>query len=197
MQLTGIVSQWNEQKGFGFILPDDKSTRIFVHVTGLRNAAHRPRNGDRVGYQLDKQADGKLRAIDVYQLNDPHRAAPVAPPKTRIKRSRQVERKSVRPFALLVVIGVLAGVALWVKQSSFLAESPAIDSSVNQLNDASLNVRVLQPPASPSFQCQSGKSHCSQMSSCAEATFYLQHCPGTIMDGDGDGKPCEDQWCGH
>ncbi|MGB5407725.1 MAG: excalibur calcium-binding domain-containing protein [Thiogranum sp.] len=40
-----------------------------------------------------------------------------------------------------------------------------------------------------------GKTHCSQMSSCKEAKFYLNNCPGTKMDGDGDGVPCESQWC--
>ena len=45
------------------------------------------------------------------------------------------------------------------------------------------------------YSC-SGKIHCSQMTSCAEAKFYLRNCPGTKMDGDGDGIPCESQWCG-
>jgi hypothetical protein len=46
------------------------------------------------------------------------------------------------------------------------------------------------------FQC-SGKIYCSEMSSCAEAKFYLRNCPGTKMDGNNDGIPCEKQWCGH
>jgi hypothetical protein len=33
------------------------------------------------------------------------------------------------------------------------------------------------------------------MTSCAEAKSFLQNCPGTEMDGDGDGIPCESQWC--
>ncbi|MEP7208642.1 MAG: excalibur calcium-binding domain-containing protein [Casimicrobiaceae bacterium] len=33
------------------------------------------------------------------------------------------------------------------------------------------------------------------MTSCAEATYFLNHCPGTKMDGNGDGIPCEKQWC--
>ncbi|MCI5141792.1 MAG: hypothetical protein D3909_08725 [Candidatus Electrothrix sp. ATG1] len=45
------------------------------------------------------------------------------------------------------------------------------------------------------FACQ-GKTRCTQMRSCAEAKFYLRNCPGTKMDGDGDGIPCERQWCG-
>ncbi|MDO9359336.1 MAG: excalibur calcium-binding domain-containing protein [Polaromonas sp.] len=33
------------------------------------------------------------------------------------------------------------------------------------------------------------------MTSCAEATWVLKNCPGTKMDGDGDGIPCEQQLC--
>jgi hypothetical protein len=44
------------------------------------------------------------------------------------------------------------------------------------------------------FRCD-GRTHCSQMSSCAEATWFLEHCPGTEMDGDRDGIPCEKQYC--
>jgi len=46
------------------------------------------------------------------------------------------------------------------------------------------------------FRCDERK-HCSQMSSCEEAEFFLENCPGTKMDGDRDGIPCEDQHCGH
>lgn len=45
-----------------------------------------------------------------------------------------------------------------------------------------------------SFKCD-GRTHCSQMTSCEEATFFLKNCPGVKMDGDNDGVPCENQWC--
>ncbi len=50
------------------------------------------------------------------------------------------------------------------------------------------------PMATSSYRCD-GRKRCSQMSSCAEAKFFLNNCPGAEMDGDGDGIPCEDQWC--
>ena len=53
---------------------------------------------------------------------------------------------------------------------------------------------VISQPAAPSFACD-GRQHCSQMTSCAEATYFLQHCPNTKMDGNHDGIPCEQQWC--
>lgn len=36
-----------------------------------------------------------------------------------------------------------------------------------------------------------GKKYCAQMSSCAEAQFYLTQCGLSHMDGDGDGQACE------
>jgi hypothetical protein len=45
------------------------------------------------------------------------------------------------------------------------------------------------------FHCD-GRTYCSQMTSCAEATYFLRNCPGVKMDGEGDGVPCEKQWCG-
>lgn len=48
--------------------------------------------------------------------------------------------------------------------------------------------------ADGNFQCD-GRTYCSQMTSCAEATYFLRHCPGTKMDGNNDGVPCEKQWC--
>ncbi|WP_296261889.1 excalibur calcium-binding domain-containing protein [Pseudomonas sp. UBA5706] len=48
------------------------------------------------------------------------------------------------------------------------------------------------PPGS--FKCD-GRKYCSQMTSCAEAKYFLKYCPGTKMDGDHNGIPCERQWC--
>lgn len=44
------------------------------------------------------------------------------------------------------------------------------------------------------FRCD-GRRYCSQMKSCDEAKYFLRNCPGTEMDGDKNGIPCEKQWC--
>ena len=54
-------------------------------------------------------------------------------------------------------------------------------------------------PAAPfsavsQYKCD-GRIHCSQMTSCEEATYFLRNCPGVKMDGNNDGVPCEQQWC--
>ncbi len=51
------------------------------------------------------------------------------------------------------------------------------------------------PPAAPTspsdaFTC-GGKRTCREMTSCAEARFYLNSCGLSRLDGDHDGTPCE------
>jgi len=58
---------------------------------------------------------------------------------------------------------------------------------------------VIKPPSSGNYKCD-GRTHCSQMTSCEEATFFINNCPNTKMDGgrageQPDGVPCESQWC--
>ena len=55
-------------------------------------------------------------------------------------------------------------------------------------------VKPVLTSSASSFTCD-GRKHCSQMTSCAEATYFIQHCPNTKMDGNNDGIPCEQQWC--
>ena len=50
--------------------------------------------------------------------------------------------------------------------------------------------------SAPQTACD-GRTTCPQMRSCEEAKYFIQHCPNTSMDGDRDGIPCEEQWCGH
>lgn len=58
-------------------------------------------------------------------------------------------------------------------------------------------ITAAAPLSSPgySFKCD-GRIYCSQMTSCAEAKYFLRNCPGARMDGDRNGIPCEQQWCG-
>ena len=44
------------------------------------------------------------------------------------------------------------------------------------------------------YECD-GRTRCGRMTSCEEATWFINNCPGMEMDGDHDGIPCESQWC--
>jgi hypothetical protein len=65
---------------------------------------------------------------------------------------------------------------------------------VTPRNSLSSGISMPVVPASSPYTCD-GRTRCPQMSSCDEATYFINHCPNTTMDGDGDGVPCESQWC--
>ena len=76
----------------------------------------------------------------------------------------------------------------------------AASASVTGTTKAEATPKPAAPPAMPQSEIKSGfrcdgRKYCSQMTSCAEAKYFLSHCPGVKMDGDGNRVPCERQWC--
>ena len=51
---TGTVKFYNDQKGYGFIAPDDGSKDVFVHATALERAGiNGLAEGQKVSYETD------------------------------------------------------------------------------------------------------------------------------------------------
>jgi cold shock protein len=62
---TGTVKWFSDQKGFGFITPDDGSKDLFVHHTALVGIGLRPlTEGKKVTYTAEAGDKGP-RAVDV------------------------------------------------------------------------------------------------------------------------------------
>ena len=57
----GTVKFFNDTKGFGFIVPDDGGSDIFVHANGLIDDI---REGDKVSYEVEEWRKG-MNAVDV------------------------------------------------------------------------------------------------------------------------------------
>ena len=53
---TGTVKFFNEEKGFGFITPDDGGQDLFVHVTGI--ASGTLRDEEKVNYEVGEGRKG-------------------------------------------------------------------------------------------------------------------------------------------
>jgi cold shock CspA family protein len=60
--MHGKIVTWNDDRGFGFIQPDDQSGEVFFHISAVRNAARRPQQGDRVAFDTTRDKSGRLKA---------------------------------------------------------------------------------------------------------------------------------------
>jgi cold shock CspA family protein len=193
----GILKRWDDEKGFGFIQTEDGGADIFLHISSIKRTERRPVIGDTVYFDQALDEKGRLRAAHA-SLEDnksvfnertegrrtSHRAGTASAAKR--PRSRPASRANFFANGVNLVL-IMAGIGLFSfaydkLQSSEAVEKPAAEIGIEDI--------------APKFEC-AGKTRCREMTSCEEAMFYLANCPGTLADGDRDGKPCEDQWCGH
>jgi len=61
MELRGTLKSWNDEKGFGFIVPQAGGSQVFVHVSAMRGE-RRPRPGDTVLYTMSSEPSERPRA---------------------------------------------------------------------------------------------------------------------------------------
>ena len=65
MRSKGKITSWNDDKGFGFILPDEGGRRIFVHIKSFENHNRRPEINQVVTYTLSSDKQGRPCAVRV------------------------------------------------------------------------------------------------------------------------------------
>ncbi|MCU8030365.1 excalibur calcium-binding domain-containing protein [Shewanella sp. SM73] len=204
----GVLVRWNDEKGFGFIQPEKNAAQdVFIHISVLKKMARKPIVGDSILYQTEVQNDGKRKAV-IASIEGVAVVAASATPRSHshvqsrnetfnFNNKDKAHHHNSRKSSFNTIIPLLIIVAIVIfgfKQYQEFNEAPAIDE-VPVLTNEDIKRMPIYETATPRFQCEAGKTHCSHMSSCAEATFYIQHCPNTQMDGDDDGIPCERQWC--
>ena len=175
MRFDGKLEKWNDDRAFGFITPSHGGDPIFVHVSAFQLDSRLPKIGEALTFEVEIAADGKKSAVNVQR------------PQSAEQRQRPTERGSRTGSLLLSVALVVALLGVGVYSYSRYA------ARTQRSLEASPAPASVQSGAQ--FKCD-GRKYCSQMTSCEEATFFLKNCPGTQMDGDGNGIPCEKQWCG-
>jgi hypothetical protein len=100
----------------------------------------------------------------------------------------------MQKLILIAFVGLIA----WYGYNKYQAQTgiESVRQSKSQTpQDPPRSIVQKEPIRNTAFSCD-GRTHCSQMTSCAEATYFLKNCPNVVMDGDNDGVPCERQWCG-
>lgn len=64
MRQQGTLTDWNDDRGFGFVVPADGGPRAFAHISAFPRG-RRPEVGDVVSYLPGQDEQGRLRAGDV------------------------------------------------------------------------------------------------------------------------------------
>lgn len=60
---TGVITEWNEAKGYGFV--DDGKQRVFAHIRDFTERPHNPHPGDKVTYTLGTDRQGRTCAQSI------------------------------------------------------------------------------------------------------------------------------------
>lgn len=202
----GRLKKWNDEKGFGFIQPENSDEDIFFHISAMPKSERRPLVGDRVHFNVVSDEYGRRKAVSVsidgvksvfversFGQRDTRHQQPKMRPNSPVRTAAgyKPNKTGHRLLANVVAITVLAAVIWSISNKTDLRSDRSLPVA-EVIKQSNLN----EPTIVSRFKCE-GKTRCNQMTSCDEAMFYLKHCPGSLTDGDGDGLPCEDQWCGH
>lgn len=198
LRYEGKLKRWNAERGFGFITAADGGQDIFVHVSAFARNGRLPTEGEALTFEVEPDRNGKRSAVGVRRPGDPAReAGPRHPEPHRLRNHlpNHVKHSSSRDtspgFFGKLLGGLLVCALAWYGYSHYTARAAKFGS---ELPAPPANLFTAKLPVPPDFKCD-GRNTCSQMTSCREATLFLQNCPGTQMDGNGDGVPCEQQWC--
>lgn len=180
MRFDGTLASWDDDSGYGFIRPAKGGQDIFAHISAFPRDGVRPAAGEFVSFEVELNADGKKRAKAIMR---PRRTAPA-----RLPGKLPGPRFPARAAALLLIV---IAVAFSYRARAPAPASPAAGAPLE--NAASVEaVEAVEAAPLARFQCDE-RRYCSQMTSCDEAEYFLQNCPGVEMDGNRDGEPCERQ----
>lgn len=183
----GQLKSWKDDKGFGFIQSSELKQDTFIHISTLKGMSRKPKVGDCIYFDVEKQANGKSKAVNC-------RIEGVAA--KAIQRHRpSVHKNTSAPKDKVVLVLAVIAIASFGYQRLGLSTSSTPENSPAQHipNSTTPSGSLLNHAFSESnanFSCD-GRQHCSQMTSRAEAEYFTKHCPDTKMDGDNDGIPCE------
>lgn len=131
MRQQGRLTEWNDDRGFGFITPLDGGPRVFVHISEFPRDNRRPMKLDLVAYDVDKDGRGRLSGKKVLYVAIT-RSARTTPRSTSTGR-RQFPitfAVSVLLVGMFIVASFYLGPSFVGKSHSDISASPPTDQSI-------------------------------------------------------------------
>jgi len=72
MKFQGKVTNWNDDKGFGFVEPNGGGVRAFVHIKAFNPRSRRPVEGELITYELVSEKNNRYKATNIKFSRDTH-----------------------------------------------------------------------------------------------------------------------------
>ena len=69
--MEGIITEWDDERGFGFLETTEVKDRIFVHISAFESSLNRPQVGDEISFVMGRDEQGRERAIHAAFLFPP------------------------------------------------------------------------------------------------------------------------------
>ncbi|MGD8172711.1 DUF1294 domain-containing protein [Vibrio sp. TRT 21S02] len=60
----GKITEWNDERGFGFITASDSNLKAFVHASAFKNTHCRPQRNDKVRFDIEQDEEGRVNAVN-------------------------------------------------------------------------------------------------------------------------------------
>lgn len=70
MKLQGKISNWNDDRGFGFVEPNGGGERAFVHIKAFNPPSRRPVNGEVIIYEIARDNNNRYKAENIQFSRD-------------------------------------------------------------------------------------------------------------------------------
>jgi uncharacterized membrane protein YsdA (DUF1294 family)/cold shock CspA family protein len=70
VRFKGKITDWNDDKGYGFVTPSEGGPRVFVHIKSFVNRQRRPVGNELVIYELTSDARGRPQGVNIAFVGD-------------------------------------------------------------------------------------------------------------------------------
>ncbi|WP_157476988.1 DUF1294 domain-containing protein [Lysobacter sp. Root690] len=146
MRLAGRITDWNDDKGFGFVMPVGGGARAFVHINEFQRGSRRPLVGDLISYHPGVDARGRTNARRIRHAGQKTEAprAPSRVPRAKLGLATLLASAAAAAFGLLPA--VLAGIYIAMSALSYLmyrSDKIAAQSEASRTPEASLHLSDL------------------------------------------------------
>lgn len=192
MFTEGKIKTYNEEKGFGFIQIDHQKKDLFFHIKDIPNKQNVPKVGEKLKFRIVTDNNGKMKAENIVRLDlKIEEFNKTNSSKISYRSKRKPQKKTFNFINLLIgliTFSIFLAILLPFLSNIYHRETlKRQEAEPTQKVTSSINS---QANVVSQYSCD-GRVHCSEMKSYDEAVFFINNCPGTKMDGDGDGEPCE------